>query len=87
MNGLREVATKYHRQANAIAARGDIAGTLTTNQQRGIAYYRDQAAKVEALIRPEDSLEGDTRPTLAPTNKVTTADKVANPKELLEKVK
>jgi len=93
MSTLRQTATQYHTQANAIAARGDIAGKLTPNQQAGITYYRDCAAKVEALIRPEDEqpeeavwhLEGDTRPQVAHTAKVTSADKAATPQELIKK--
>jgi hypothetical protein len=94
MNGLREVATKYHRQANAIAARGDIAGQLTPDQQAGIKYYRDCAEKVEALIRPEDEqaeeatwhLEGEERQPAGPhKGKVTSADKAATPQELIKK--
>jgi hypothetical protein len=93
MSGLRAVATQYHMAANSIAARGDIAGKLTLNQQAGIAYYRDCAAKVEALILPEDEqpeqavwhLEGDTRPQVQHAAKVTSADKAATPQELIKK--
>jgi len=93
MSGLRSVATQYHKAANSIAARGDIAGELTPNQQAGIAYYRDCAEKVEALIRPEDGeqeaaatwhLEGDTRPQVQ-TAKVSAKDKTATPQELIKK--
>lgn len=53
---LRTVANEYHSAANAIAARADRAEQpLTVNQQKAIGYYRDSAAKVEALIRPEDT--------------------------------
>lgn len=94
MGTLRQTATQYHMAANAIAARGDIAGKLTPNQQKGITYYRDCAAKVEALILPEDeqpeeatwNLEGDTRQVQAPSSKkVTSADKAATPQELIKK--
>jgi len=93
MSTLRAIATQYHTQANAIAAKGDIAGKLTPNQQAGIAYYRDCAAKVEALIRPEDeqaadatwNLEGDTRPQAQNAHAVTTRDKAATPQELIKK--
>jgi hypothetical protein len=93
MGNLREIATQYHKAANAIAARGDIAGKLTPNQQAGIAYYRASADKVEALIRPEDeqeaeatwNLEGDTRPQVAQSQKVSAKDKTATPQELIKK--
>lgn len=90
---LRSVANEYHSAANAIAARADRAEQpLTVNQQKGIAYYRASAAKVEALIRPEDSeaetvwsLESAAVTSTGPTKKVTSADKAATPQELLEK--
>lgn len=58
-----------------------------------IQGYRTSADQVRALIRPEDdqpaeaqwSLEAASTPALA-SGKVTAKDKVANPKELLEKV-
>jgi len=93
MPNLRSVANKYHAQANAIAARGDTAGKLTYGQHLAIAYYRETAAKVEALIRPEDSeagavwnLEGTDQPVVTHA-KVTAADKAATPQELLKKAK
>jgi hypothetical protein len=92
MPNLRSIATQYHKQANAIAARGDVTGQLTRSQMKGIEYYRDCAAKVEALILPEDteqaetawSLEGAERQVVSRT-KVTSADKAATPQELLKK--
>ena len=81
---LRSVANKYHAAANAIAARAERAEKpLTSNQQKGIAFFRDSAAKVEALILPEDSetaeatwsLEVEQTP-LAIGGKITAKDKV-----------
>jgi hypothetical protein len=94
---LRSVANRYHASANALAARGDKQGKLTPSQQKGVAYYRDCAGKVEALIRPEDGseagnlwmLEGGEPVHLGKVTdfKVTSADKAATPQELLEKTK
>ena len=92
MPSLRSIANEYHHAANRIAARADRAGELTENQRLAINQFRDSAAKIEALIRPEDSLpkpESQTHTTslienLAP-KKVKTRDKAATPQELLEK--
>jgi hypothetical protein len=91
MPDLRSIANQYHRAANRIAARADRVGELTENQRRAIESFRDCAAKVEALIRPEDSLPKDAIITtniienLTPQKKVKTRDKAATPQELLEK--
>lgn len=93
--GLRQVANQYHSQASKIARRrADKDGKLPARYMRAVEYYRDCAAKVEALILPEDGasaetqwqLEGGQQESLASGKKVTAKDKVANPKELLEKV-
>jgi hypothetical protein len=88
MPSLREIANEYHHAANRIAARADRAGQLTENQRLAIDSFRDSAAKVEALIRPEDAL-----PKQAVTEEASTpeapkkfkAHKAATPQELLEK--
>jgi len=88
MPSLREIANQYHHAANRIAARADRAGQLTENQRRAIDSFRDSAAKVEALIRPEDSLPKletqAAESAVAPTKKFK-AHKAATPQELLEK--
>jgi hypothetical protein len=94
---LRSIANEYHTAANKIAARADRAEEpLTENQHRVIDFYRESAAKIEALIRPEDSeedeaiwhLEGQERQPVAMSHKkVTSADKAATPQELIEKAK
>jgi hypothetical protein len=89
MPSLREIANEYHHAANRIAARADRAGQLTENQRRAIDSFRDSAAKVEALIRPEDSAPKqvevqDTEAPVTPTKKFK-AHKAATPQELLEK--
>ena len=92
MASLRSIANQYHHAANRIAARADRVGELTDNQRKGIESFRDAAAKIEALIRPEDSLskvaEAHTSSlieNLAPQKKVKARDKAATPQELLEK--
>jgi hypothetical protein len=58
-----------------------------------IQNYRTNADRVRALILPEDEvtaetqwqLEGEEAMALASGKKVTAKDKVANPKELIEK--
>ena len=93
MPSLRSIANQYHQAANKLAARADRVGELTNNQRRAIESFRDCAAKVEALIRPEDSLaketvievKADTTSTAGPSGKVSTRDKAATPQELLEK--
>jgi len=93
--GLRQVANKYHSQASKIARRrADKDGKLPARYMRAVEYYRDCAARVEALILPEDEtpaettwqLESNRQSALASGKAVTAKDKVANPKELLEKV-
>lgn len=89
---FRAIANEYHAHANAIAARAERKERgLTVNEQKGIAYYRTSAERVEALIRPEDSeteavwnLQGTDRHVAARSG-VTSADKAATPQELLEK--
>jgi hypothetical protein len=95
MPNLRSIANEYHTAANKIAARADRAEKpLSENQHRAIDFYRESAAKIEALIRPEDSetdeavwhLEGQERHTQAMSHKkVTSADKAATPQELIKK--
>ena len=90
MPSIREIANQYHHAANRIAARADRVGELTDNQRIAIEQYRECAAKIEALIRPEDSLPKDTGQVhstslienLAP--KKVKAIKAATPQELLE---
>jgi hypothetical protein len=90
---FRSISNQYHKAANKIAARGDKTGTLNQNQHRAIAYYRDTAVKVEALIHPDDSkesvwyLEGRAELEFKQTKKVTAASKMATPQELLAKAK
>ena len=49
---MRTVVNQYHAAANSIAARAEREGrSLTANEQKGIAYYRTSAEKVEALIQ------------------------------------
>ena len=49
---MRTVVNQYHAAANSIAARAEREGrSLTANEQKGIAYYRASAEKVEALIQ------------------------------------
>ena len=92
--GLQQIVAKYHSQANKIARRRtDKNGNLPARYMRAVEYYRDCAAKVAALIRPEDETPEDTQwqleshavgmATLSP--KFSGKDKVANPKELIEK--
>ena len=57
-----------------------------------IDNYRTNADRVRALIPPDEapaetqwSLEASETPALGPGSTVTAKDKVANPKELLEK--
>jgi hypothetical protein len=93
MPTLRSIANQYHHAANRIAARADRVGELTSNQRKAIESFRDAASKIEALIRPEDSLpkpETQAHTTslienLAPETKVRARDKAATPQELLEK--
>lgn len=97
MPSLRSIANQYHHAANKIAARADRVGELTENQRKAIESFRNAAAKIEALIRPEDSLPKDAAlgrqahttsliENLAPqVKKVKTRDKAATPQELLEK--
>ena len=94
MNTLRGIATRYHRQANKIAAKGDKTGRITAAQLATIDFYRDSAAKLEALVPAEDgtpsqvwNLEGQERVAQTPKHGVTTRDKAAHPKELIEKAK
>ena len=48
---MRTVVNQYHAAANSIAARAEREGrSLTANEQKGIAYYRASAEKVETLI-------------------------------------
>jgi hypothetical protein len=88
MPSLRSIANEYHHAANRIAARADRAGQLSENQRRAIDSFRDSAAKIEALIRPEDSLpkqvEVQEAGTVTATKKFK-AHKAATPQELLEK--
>jgi hypothetical protein len=93
MPSLRSIANQYHHAANRIAARADRVGELTENQRKGIESFRDAAAKIEALIRPEDSA-GKITPellaegfaaTITPAPKKFKAHKAATPQELLEK--
>jgi hypothetical protein len=94
MPSLRSIANQYHEHANKIAARADRTGTLTGNQKKAIDSYRDAAAKIEALIRPEDSLpkeetvlevKAQETASVGPGKKVSTRDKASTPQELLEK--
>jgi len=92
MPGLREIANQYHHAANRIAARADRTGVLTDNQRIAINGYRGAAAKIEALIRPEDSLPKEAievkatfSHSVSTVNKVSARDKAATPQELLEK--
>jgi hypothetical protein len=94
MPNLRSIANEYHSAANAIAARAERKErNLTPNESKAIVYYRVNAEKVEALIRPEDSdtdeqvwhLEGQERHAVASHKKVSSADKSATPQELLKK--
>jgi hypothetical protein len=93
MPSLRSIANQYHEAANRIAARADRVGELTNNQRLAIESFRDCAAKVEALIRPEDSerreealeVQAETSAPTGPSKKVTARDKAATPQELLEK--
>ncbi|GEM_PF-5731712 len=90
--GLQQIANQYHAHANKIARRRvDKNGQLPARYMRAVEYYRDCAAKVSALILPEDvpvemtwQLE-DEQAALAPASKVTTRDKAATPQELLKK--
>jgi hypothetical protein len=90
MPSLRSIANQYHEAANRIAARADRVGELTENQRKAIESFRDCAAKVEALIRPEDSerkqdiieVQADVTPVEGP--KKAKAHKAATPQELLE---
>jgi hypothetical protein len=90
MPSLRSIANQYHEHANKLAARADRVGELTNNQRIAIESYRAAAAKIEALIRPEDSLpqeeetisiEGKTEVQV----KKSKAHKAATPQELLAK--
>ena len=91
MPSLREIANLYHQQANRIAARADRKGQLTDKQRIAIDGYRAEAAKIEAMIRPEDSLpkvEAEVHTTSLIENltpKKFKAHKAATPQELLEK--
>jgi len=94
MPSLRTVANEYHAAANAIAARAERKErNLTKNESKAIVYYRVNAEKIEALIRPEDSeeseaawnLEGQEHHYAGPKAKVTSADKAATPQELIKK--
>jgi hypothetical protein len=92
MPSLRSIANQYHQAANKLAARADRVGELTNNQRKAIESFRDAAVKVEALIRPEDSLVKETvievkadKTPVAGAPKVSTRDKAATPQELLEK--
>jgi hypothetical protein len=85
---LRSIANEYHHAANRIAARADRVGELTGNQKKAIESFRDCAAKVEALIRPEDLVpkQGvEQAPQAVPAAKKLKAHKAATPQELLEK--
>jgi hypothetical protein len=85
---LRSIANQYHHAANKIAARADRVGELTENQRRAIDSFRDCAAKIEALIRPEDSLPKETvavQEAHVAVPKKHKAHKAATPQELLEK--
>ena len=90
MPSLRYIANQYHFAANKIAARADITGTLTNNQRIAIESFRDAAAKIEALIRPEDSIAKEstievTADAAAPAGPTKfKAHKAATPQELLE---
>jgi hypothetical protein len=88
MPSLRSIANQYHHAANRIAARADRTGTLTGNQKKAIDSFRDAASKIEALIRPEDSLPKETavvQVTSVAGPKKLKAHKAATPQELLEK--
>ncbi len=93
--GLRQIANQYHTHANKIARRrADKDGKLPVRHMRAVEYYRDCAAKIEALVHPEDEATEEMQwqleqeqAAIDPTRKVTAKDKVASPKELLEKVK
>jgi len=54
MPSLRAIANLYHEQANRIAARADRKGELTDGQRKAIEGYREQAAKIEAMISPKE---------------------------------
>jgi len=92
--GLRQTANQYHSHASKIARRrADKNGTLPARYMRAVEYYRDCAVRVEALIRPEDETPEETAWQLESTRpgaigfvpKFSGKDKVANPKELIEK--
>lgn len=91
MPSLRSIANEFHRAANRIAARADRTGTLTGKQKAAIDLYREAAAKVEALIRPEDALRKSdptvwsepAKPQQAKKSKM--GQKLATPQEILEK--
>jgi hypothetical protein len=92
MPSLRSIANQYHSAANKIAARADRTGTLTDNQRKAIESFRDCAAKIEGLIRPEDSMPHEpfeVHTTSLIENlgqpKKFKAHKAATPQELLEK--
>jgi len=93
--GLQQIVAKYHSQANKIARRrADKNGQLPARYLRAVEYYRDCAAKVAALIRPEDETTEEVQwqleneqIALASGPKFSGKDKVANPKELIEKAK
>ena len=92
MPSFRSIANQYHAAANKLAARADQTGTLTNNQRLAIESFRDAAAKIEALISPEDEqpkemiyVETPDKQALASPTKVSTRDKAATPQELLEK--
>jgi hypothetical protein len=96
MPSLLTVAAEYDKHANRLVnadwTKGKD-GKLKPTYQHAVEYYREMGDKVRALIRPEDTEETETQwqleavrtaPVEAP--KVSAKDKVANPKELIEKV-
>lgn len=89
MPSIRSIANQYHHAANKVAARADRTGTLSNNQRIAIEGYRDAASKIEALIRPEDSLPKQTITEEITVGSVGIAKKIkahkaATAQELLE---
>ena len=54
MPSLRSVANQFHAHANKLAARAEKAGKLSPSRAKAISHCRDAAAKIEAMISPED---------------------------------
>ena len=91
MTSLRETADQCRRRANRIAAKGEAAGKLTAGQRAAIDGYRDEAARIEALLGEEGGggatwrLEGNRALPDMATKAVTAKDKAATPQELIKK--